>query len=169
MQPNFEFQSTRPRGARRERHGGLWIGGCFNPRAREGRDIGFSLLPYLAVVNIIYRGYVNNRFNAEKDPVNTDLPNMVQTRIPLERIIGLPKSALHGKPTALILLPNPEVSPAMEIAYYNGKTAPDLIWEGSQLPQHGQAFMQDLYLLKISMRARITMKRPRFCFCLYPS
>ena len=147
----------------------MWIGGCFNPRAREGRDIGFSLLPYLAVVNIIYRGYVNNRFNAEKDPVNTDLPNMVQTRIPLERIIGLPKSALHGKPTALILLPNPEVSPAMEIAYYNGKTAPDLIWEGSQLPQHGQAFMQDLYLLKISMRARITMKRPRFCFCLYPS
>ena len=131
--------------------------------------IGFSLLPYIAVTNIIYRGYVNNRFNAEKDPVNTDLPNMVQTRIPLERIIGLPKSALHGKPTALILLPNPEVSPAMEIAYYNGKTAPDLIWEGSQLPQHGQAFMQDLYLLKISMRARITMKRPRFCFCLYPS
>ena len=131
--------------------------------------IGFSLLPYIAVTNIIYRGYVNNRFNADKDPVNTDLPNMVQTRIPLERIIGLPKSALHGKPTALILLPNPDVSPAMEIAYYNGKTAPDLVWEGSQLPQHGQAFMQDLYLLKISMRARITMKRPRFCFCLYPS
>ncbi len=32
------FQSTRPRGARRISRGNTSLSGCFNPRAREGRD-----------------------------------------------------------------------------------------------------------------------------------
>ena len=34
----LKFQSTRPRGARRIIPIQIWLGDCFNPRARAGRD-----------------------------------------------------------------------------------------------------------------------------------
>ena len=37
------FQSTRPRGARPKSDAAQNVGGCFNPRAREGRDESHSL------------------------------------------------------------------------------------------------------------------------------
>ena len=49
---NFEFQSTRPRGARQEPMPEILEGGCFNPRARGGRDHPTTAFEAFSTVSI---------------------------------------------------------------------------------------------------------------------
>lgn len=137
------------------------------PNGETGQPL--ILLPYLAVCNVKNTGTVEKILNGGYEITSTNVGDALSLGIPADRIVGVHPNYLYSKPSAMFLLPNPAIFAGMELRYFRGQSAPSLVYEGSQLPNAGYAFSHDRMLLKIKMRWRLTLKRKKAFFALYPA
>ena len=135
----------------------------------SGTGQPLMLTPSLAVCNAQNVGVVEKIMNGGYELTSANVGDALSMNFPMERIIGVHPSYLATKTTALFLLPNPATFAGMELRYFRGQSAPTLEYEGAQQPRYGYAFSHDRLLLKLKMRFRLTLKRKKAFFSLYPS